>query len=161
LRAQKNTIEQMQKGQENMMKKKYSAADDHFRKALKKAPNDYAGLVLMATSQLLQQKWAVGNQYAGMAKKVYPQEAQAYHLSGFAKIKLNKFEKAYNDFVRFDKLLPGNPNATFFKGYSQEGMKHYPKAAKEYQRYLKMVREGKYAQHAYRRLKQWEKKGYI
>ena len=144
-----------------MMKKKYSAADDHFRIALKKVPDDYAGLALMATSQLLQQNWAVGNQYAGMAKKVYPQEAQAYHLSGFAKIKLKKFEKAYNDFVKFDKLLPGNPNATFFKGYSQEGMKHYPKAATEYQRYLKMVREGKYAQHAYRRLKQWEKKGYI
>ena len=161
LRAQRNAIEQMQKGQENMMKKKYSAADDHFRIALKKVPDDYAGLVLMTTSQLLQQNWAVGHQYAGMAKKVYPQEAQAYHLSGFARIKLKKFEKAYNDFVKFDKLLPGNPNATFFKGYSQEGMKHYPEAATEYQRYLKMVREGKYAQHAYRRLKQWKKKGYI
>ena len=161
LRAQKNAIEQMQKGQEYMTKKKYSAADDHFRQALKKAPGDYAGLVLMATSQLLQQNWAVGHQYAGMAKKVYPQEAQAYHLSGFARIKLKKFEEAYNDFVEFDKLLPGNPNTTFFKGYSQEGMQHYRNAAAEYQRYLQMVQEGKYAQHAYRRLKQWKSKGYI
>ena len=161
LRAQKNAIEEMQKGQENMMNKKYSAADDHFRKALKMAPEDYAGLVLMATSQLLQQNWTVGYQYARMAQKVYPQEAQAHHLSGFANIQLKNYEKAYNDFVRFDKLLPGNPNTTFFKGYCQEGMKHYPEAATEYQRYLKMVREGKYAQHAYRRLQQWKSKGYI
>ncbi len=161
LRAQKSAIEQMQQGQESMMKKKYGAADDHLRKALKTAPDDYAGLVLMATSQLLQQNWAVGQQYANMAKKVYPQEAQAYHLSGFARIKLKKFEKAYNDFVSYDKLLPGNPNATFFKGYSQEGMQDYREAAAEYQRYLKMVREGQYAQHAYRRLKEWKAKGYI
>ncbi len=161
LRAQKSAVEQMQQGQESMMKKKYGAADDLLRKALKTAPEDYAGLVLMATSQLLQQNWAVGQQYANMAKKVYPQEAQAYHLSGFARIKLKKFEKAYNDFVSYDKLLPGNPNATFFKGYSQEGMQHYREAAAEYQRYLKMVREGQYAQHAYRRLKEWKAKGYI
>jgi predicted Zn-dependent protease len=161
LRAQKSAIEQMQKGQESLMKKKYDTADDHFRKALKKTPADYAGLVLMATSQLHQQKWAVGRQYADMAKKVYPQEAQAYHLSGFSKIQLKKFEAAYNDFVSYDNLLPGNPNTTFFKGYSQEGMQHYQQAAGDYQRYLQVVREGKYAQHAYRRLTEWQSKGLI
>jgi predicted Zn-dependent protease len=161
LRAKKGAITEMQKGQESMMHKKFSAADKHFRKALKKAPNDYAGLMLMATSQLVQEKWAVGRQYAGMAKEAYPQEAQAYHLSGFAKLKLKDFDGAYNDFQRFDKRLPGNPNTTFFKGYAQEGMQHYQKAAGEYQRYLQMVNRGNYAQHAYRRITEWQSKGLI
>ena len=112
----------------------------------------------MATSQLLQKKWAVGRQYAEMAKKVYPQEAQAYHLSGFAKIKLEDYEEAYEDFARYDIILPGNPNTTFFKGYSQEGMQHIPEAANEYYRYLKMGAQDDKAKHAYNRLVEW---GYI
>ena len=161
LRARKDAIEEMQKGEESLMHKKYSDADLHFRNALKKAPNDYAGLVLMATSQLVQKKWAVGRQYAGMAQKAYPQEAQAYHLSGFAKIQLKDYDAAYEDFVRYDELLPGNPNTTFFKGYAREGMQDYQQSAGEYQRYLQMVQQGQYAQHAYRRLKEWQAKGLI
>jgi predicted Zn-dependent protease len=161
LRAQRGAIEAMQKGQESLMQKKYDQADQYFRKALKKAPNDYTALALMATSQMIQKKWAVGRQYAGMAKKAYPQEAQAYHLSGFAKIQLKKYQGAYNDFAKYDQLLPGNPNITFFKGYAQEGMQNYRKAAGEYNRYLQTVRQGKYAQHAYRRLTEWRNKGYI
>jgi predicted Zn-dependent protease len=161
LRAKKGAIKEMQMGEESLLHKKYSDADKHFRKALKKAPNDYAGLVLMATSQLVQKKWTVGRQYAGMAKKVYPQEAQAYHLSGFAKLKLKNFDGAYKEFERFDKRLPGNPNTTFFKGYAQEGMQHYQQAAAEYSRYLQMVNQGNYAQHAYRRLTEWKSKGLV
>ena len=161
LRAQRGAIEAMQKGEESLLKKNYSDADQQFRIALKKAPNDYTALVLMATSQMVQKKWAVGREYAGMAKKSYPREAQAYHLSGFAKIQLKKYQGAYNDFASYDKLLPGNPNTTFFKGYAQEGMQNYRRAAEEYQRYLQTVREGKYAQHAYRRLTEWKNKGMI
>ena len=161
LRAQKSAIEEMQKGEESLLHKKYGEADVHFRRALKKAPHDYAGLVLMATSQLVQKKWAIGRQYAGMAKKVYPQEAQAYHLSGFAKIQLKDYDDAYEDFVSYDTLLPGNPNTTFFKGYSQEGMRHYQQSAGEYQRYLQMVQQGQYAQHAYQRLREWQSKGIV
>jgi predicted Zn-dependent protease len=161
LRAQKGVIVLIQKGEESLHKKKYSDADSHFRSALKKAPNDYTALVLMATSQMVQKKWAVGRQYAGMAKKAYPQEAQANHLSGFAKIQLKKFQAAYKDFVRYDELLPGNPNTAFFKGYTQEGMQHYRRAAAEYQRYLQNVREGKYARHAAQRLQEWHNKGLI
>ncbi len=161
VRAQRGAIEEMQKGGESLLKKQYSNADQHFRRALKKSPNDYTALVMMATSQMVQKKWAVGRQYAGMAKKVYPQEGQAYHLSGFAQLNLKKFQGAYNDFASYDRLLPGNPNTTFFKGYAQEGMQHYRQAAGEYQRYLQMVNQGQYAQHAYRRLTEWKNKGLI
>jgi len=161
LRALKGAIDEMQKGQMEMSQKKFSAADTHFRAALKKAPNDYAGLVLMSTNQLVQKKWAVGRQYAEMAQQVYPQEAQAYHLSGFAKIQLKDYDGALQEFNAYDKALPGNPNTIFFKGFSYEGMQQYQQSAQQYQRYLQITQQGDYAQHAYRRLREWQGKGII
>ena len=158
LRAQKGAILEIQNGEKQMAARKYDAAGNHFRNALKKAPNDYVGLCMMSISNLAQKNYAVGRQYAEMAQQAYPKEAQAYHLSGFSKIQLKDFEGAYEEFSSFELLLPGNPNTIFFKGYCQEGMNHKEQAANEYRRYLQVVQEGKYAQHAYRRLVDW---GYI
>jgi predicted Zn-dependent protease len=158
LRAQKGAIQEIQEGEKQMAARKYDAAGNHFRKALKRAPDDYVALCSMSISNLAQKKYAVGRQYAEMAQKAYPKEAQAYHLSGFSKIQLKDFDGAYEEFRSFELLLPGNPNTIFFKGYCREGMNQIEPAANEYRRYLQVVQEGKYAQHAYRRLVDW---GYI
>ncbi len=158
LRAKQGAIEEIQKGEKQMAQRKYDAATSHFRRALKKAPNDYVALCMTSTSQLVQKKYAVGRQYAEMAQKSYPTEAQAYHLSGYANIQLKNFQEAYNEFSTYEKRLPGNPHTIFFKGYCQEGMDRVPQAAEEYNRYLQVVRQGQYARHAYNRLKEW---GYI
>jgi predicted Zn-dependent protease len=158
LRAKRGAIEEIQKGEKQMAQRKYDAATGHFRRALKKAPNDYVALCMMSTSQLVQKKNAVARQYAEMAQKSYPKEAQAYHLSGMAKMRLKNFEGAYAEFNTYQKILPGNPNAIFFKGRCQEGMKHIEQAANEYYRYLQVVKQGPNAQHAYNRLVEW---GYI
>ena len=155
LRAKKGAIEEMQKGDKEMARRKYDDAEAHYRKALKLAPDDYAGLVMMSTCQLVQKKYPAGRRYAEKAKKVYPQEAKAYHLAGFAKIHTKDFEAAYKDFSKYEKVLPGNPNIIFFKGYCQEGMQHKKQAVEQYDRYLKLVQQGDYAKHAYRRLKEW------
>jgi predicted Zn-dependent protease len=161
LRAQKSAIEEMQKGEEQIAKKNFAGADQHFRKALKLAPGDYTALVMMSKSQLVQKEWAVGRQYAEMAQQTYPQEAQAYHLSGFAKVKLKDYDGALEEFNRYDDVLSGNPNTLFFKGYCYEGMKKYPQAGQEYQRFLQVVNRGDYAQHAYNRLRQWQAQGFL
>jgi predicted Zn-dependent protease len=161
LRTQKGAIDEMQKGQKEMAAKNFSAADVHLRKAIKLAPDDYTALVMMSMSQLAQKKWSVGRQYAEMAQKVYPAEAQAYHLSGFAKIQMKDFEGALNEFSSYDKKLPGNPNTIFFKGYAYEGMKKYPQAGREYQRYLQITQQGDYARHANQRLREWRARGYL
>lgn len=158
LRAKKDAIEEIQNGEKMLAERKYDAASSHFRQALKKAPDDYVALCMMSIGNLAQKQYAVGRQYAEMAQAVYPQEAQSYHLSGFANVQLKDFEKAYEEFNAYEKRLPGNPNTIFFKGYSQEGMNHVEQAADEYQRYLQIVRQGQYAQHAYKRLVDW---GYI
>ncbi|NNL75874.1 MAG: M48 family metalloprotease [Desulfobacterales bacterium] len=161
LRSQKGAIEEMQKGQKELAAKNFSGADSHFRKALKIAPNDYTALVMLSTSQLVQKKWAVGRQYAEMAQKAYPQEAQAYHLSGFAKIQLKDYDGALGEFSSYDKVLGGNPNTVFFKGYAYEGMKQYRQAGGQYQQYLQLVQQGDYAKHSYNRLQEWKARGYI
>jgi len=155
VRALKPAIEEMQKGEKEMMQKKFSNAEASFEKALKLAPNDYTGLVMMSTCKLFQKKYKEGITYAEKAQQVYPQQAHAYHLSGFAKIKTKNSEGAYQEFSTYEKLLPGNPNTIFFKGYAQEGMQHIEKAASEYQRYLQFVRQGEKAKYAYTRLKKW------
>ena len=155
LRDQKGAIEEMQKGDKEMAGRKYGDAEAHYSKALKLAPGDYAGLAMMSTCQLVQKKYPAGRRYAEKAKKVYPQEAKAYHLAGFAEIHTKDFEEAYKDFSEYEKVLPGNPNIIFFKGYCQEGMQHKKQAVEQYDRYLKLVQQGDYAKHAYQRLKEW------
>jgi predicted Zn-dependent protease len=158
LRARKGAIQEIQEGEKQMAARKYDAAENHFRKALKQAPDDYVALCMMSISNLAQKEYGIGRQYAEMAQKAYPEEAQAYHLSGFSRIQLKDFEGAYEEFRSFEQILPGNPNTIFFKGYCREGMNQIEPAAGQYQRYLQVVQQGKYAQHAYRRLVDW---GYI
>lgn len=158
LRAIKDAIQEMQKGEKAMGKKKYPEAESHFRTALKQAPEDYAGLLMLSKCLLAQKKEDEALKYAEKAEQVNPGEAQAMHLSGYAKIRKKQFRSAYQDFQNYQKTLPGNPNTLFFKGLSLEGMQQRRSAAEEYSRYLQVVREGDMARHAYRRLVQW---GYV
>jgi predicted Zn-dependent protease len=158
LRAIGGAIKSMQMGDEAMRQKRYPVAEDHFQQALVQAPNDYAGLVMMAKCQLAQEKNQSAVGYAEKAKAVYPGEAQAHHLSGFAKIKTKQFEAALSDFDAYEKRLPGNPAIGFYSGYALEGMGRRDASASAYRSFLKTVNQGPQAEHAYRRLVEW---GYI
>jgi Flp pilus assembly protein TadD len=70
-------------------------------------------------------------------------------------MKLKKFDLAYQDFSTVERLLPGNPDNAFSKGYCLEQMGRKPDAAREYQRYLQKVQQGDKASYAYQRLVQW------
>ena len=56
LRTMKGAIEDLQRGEEEMAAKKYGQAEAHYRSALKRAPDDYAGLVMMATCRIIQEE---------------------------------------------------------------------------------------------------------
>lgn len=158
LRKMKLTIEELQKGETLMAKNKYGDAEIHFSKALGQTPEDYAGLVMMSKCQLAQKQYAKADSFAKKAKTVYPQEAQAYYLSGFVKIKEKDYASAYEEFNYYEKLLSGNPNIIFFKGLSLEGMQRTKESANEYYIYLQIVNQGENAKYAYQRLVEW---GYI
>ena len=113
---------------------------------------------MMSKCQFLQEDWTKTQRYTKRAKKVYPEEAQSWQISGIVNLRTKSYEAAYSDFDRYDKLLPGSPKTTFFKGYAREGMGKRDDAANHYYRYLQMTQQGKEAQYAYQRLQEW---GYI
>jgi tetratricopeptide (TPR) repeat protein len=158
LRQMGGAIEEMQTGEGLMMQEQYAEAEGYFYSALRQAPNDYAGLVLMAKCLVAQERYDQAQQYARAAQQIYPAEAQGFLVGGVASLNRKDFGSAYEEFAAFDQRLPGNPDITFFKGYSQEGMQHKQEAAEEYNRYLQIVNEGDQAQHAYQRLVEW---GYV
>jgi len=158
LRAKKGAIEEMQNGEKAMAKKDFPTAEGHFRKALKEAPEDYAGLCMMSKCLMAQKKHKQARRYAERAKHVYPEEAQAHHLSGITKLARRDFGRAYEDFSSYEKLLPGNPNTIFLEAYSLERMGRRRDAANEYYRYLNTVNQGDQARYAYGRLVEW---GYV
>lgn len=158
LRAIKPAIEEMQHGDLEMGKQNYQTAESHFKKSLALAPGDYAGLVMMSKCLLLQEKFNEALKYSETAKNVYPQEAQAIYVSGFAKMKKKDFESAYQEFTNYEKALPGNPNTIFYKGFCMEGMQKQKESSSEYNRYLQMEKNGDNAAYAYKRLVEW---GYI
>lgn len=155
LRKIKAAIELFEKGEEAVAKEDYTAADAALSQGLKLAPKDYAGLVIMAKCKISQEKYDQALTYSEKAKRVYPQEAQANHLSGFSKIKQKKYDEAVADFTAYETKLPGNPNTLFFRGYAYEGMDNKQKAAADYTSYLQQVTEGDKAEYAYNRLVQW------
>jgi len=158
LRKHKDAVDEMQKGEREMAQGRLPTAQEHFRNALKRDPEDYAGLLMMAKCLYMQKKFPEATPYATLAKQVYPDEAQAYFVSGMLSLQLRNFSAGYQDFASYERLLPGNPNITFLMGYSQEGMGNTQGAASQYHRYLQSVTSGNQAQYAYQRLVQW---GYI
>ncbi|GAK54791.1 peptidase M48 Ste24p [Candidatus Vecturithrix granuli] len=158
LRQIKEAIENLQEGEKAMTQEQYSKAEGFFDNALRQVPDDYAGLVMMSKCQLALNNSKKAEYYAEQAKRVYPAEAQAQHVSGIAKLDQNKYDAAYQDFDRYETMLPGNPNTIFLKAVALEGMQYRQKASEEYYRYLQNINEGDQAEYAYDRLIQW---GYL
>ncbi len=158
LRRSKGAIEDLQKGEKEMGDQKYDAAELLFGNALQKAPADYAGLLMMAKCQLALKNETRALGYAEKARKVYPQEAQACHVLGYAMTRKKNYEAALAEFNEYERLLPGNPNTLFFKGLALEGMEKRESSADNYYRYLKIINQGDQARHAYQRLVEW---GYL
>jgi predicted Zn-dependent protease len=158
LRRIKGAIETMQKGEAAMAAEKYTEAEGFFQTALKQAPNDYTGLVLMAKCQLARKKVDAAERYLRTARQVYPMEGQAKYLDGFVKLSKKQYDAALSQFESYDKQLPGNPTITFFKGVALEGQGIRKSAAENYYAYLQAVDQGSNAEYAYKRLVEW---GYI
>ncbi len=151
-------IDEMQKGGKAMSKKQYGQAEDHFKAALKTAPNDYTALLMLSKCCLVQKKDKAAATYAVRAAKVYPQEPQARLVAGFTKLRIEQYNDSLSYLAAYDKMLPGNPYVAFFKGLSHEQLGSRDAAANEYYRFLQSVKKGNEAKYAYSRLVQW---GYI
>lgn len=158
LRRIKPAIDEEQRGEERMARKALAQAEGHFANALRAAPDDYAGNVLMAKCLVAQKRNGQAQPYLDRAKAIYPAEGQALHLSGVNKLVLRQSAAALADLDLYERFLPGNANTGFLKGLAQEGMQNRSAAAREYQRYLRAIQQGDQAKYAAQRLQSW---GYL
>ncbi len=158
LRAQQPAIESFQQGQRLMAGKKLPDAEQAFAAGLAKAPEDYAGLCMMAKCQLAQRKHGPARDYLARARAIYPAEPQAMQLAGITLLALNDYGGAHAALASYDQRLPGDPGVAFLKGVSLEGMGQRQAAAQEYARYVRAVPQGTQSQYAVQRLRAW---GYV
>jgi predicted Zn-dependent protease len=155
LRALRPAIEAEQRGQTLLAKGRPAEAEAQFAQALKLAPNDYTGLLLMSQVQLAQEKFAEAEVFVDRAVAVYPGEAQGQKLGGVVKLVLKKPDVAYQRFDAYDKALPGSASTLFFKGVAMEQMQNQRGAAKLYVQFLQAGGQGRPADYAAQRLQQW------
>jgi beta-barrel assembly-enhancing protease len=156
LRRLKPAIEAQQAGEKEMAGGKFPRAEPHFDQALKLAPDDYPGLLLMAKCQFGLGNHEAAARHADRARQSYPQEPQALHIAGIAKLAQGQPEAAYGDFETYARMLPGNPNTVFLKGAALEGMGNEKGAAAEYLRYLQAAPGGGQSRYARQRLVDWK-----
>ena len=155
LRRMAPAIKLMQDGEKYLAKESFDQAERSFVAAVKKAPRDYTAHMLAAKCFLARKKYSKALGHAGDAAAISPRESQAPYVKGLARINLNQYRQAYEDFSTSDRLLRGNPQLTFYKGYSQDKYGNHPGAARDYQTFLKEMnyQSNKYTQYAYKRLK--------
>jgi len=160
LRQKKGAVKKMQEGEKYLAQESYDNAEVAFKTAIQQAKYDYTAHVLMAKCMLIQKKSSQALSYADVAKKLYSTEPQGYYIAGLANLAEKKPGKAYDDFKQCDNLLPGNPQLTFYKGYSLDNSGQQQGAAENYASYLKQIdyQSNQYSQHAYKRLRAW---GYV
>ncbi len=157
LRGRKKAILAMQEGEKYLAQENYDKARTAFASAIHQAKDDYAAHVLMARCLLIQEKDTEAASYATAATQLYPEEPQGHYMAGLAHVGAGQFSRALDNFTRCDQLLPGNPQLTFYKGYSRDKMGRQRPAANDYTAYLKMInyQSNQYSQYAVKRLKEW------
>ncbi|WP_020589801.1 M48 family metalloprotease [Desulfobacter curvatus] len=157
LRSQKAMIVKLQEADNFLAKEQYSQAEDALMSALKLKDNDYTAQVMTAKCMLIRGKNKNAAYHAGLAKQIYPGENQGHYISGLANLALKKPMQAHEDFTACSRLLPGNPQTTFFQGYALDMAGKKQPAAQAYAAYLKEIdyASNKYSQYAYKRLKAW------
>lgn len=155
VRALRPAIEQMQKGDKYLHRGEFQQAKQHYSAALSKAPNDYAGLLLMANCCMALKQKDEARRYAQKAREVYPEEPQAEHVMGVISLHQARYGEANRLFESYKQRLPGNPNTLFFNGLALEGMGRKQESAEEYAQYVNAVNQGQQAQYAYQRLVDW------
>ena len=152
IRKIKGAIEDLQNAMTLIAKKNFIEAENLIKKSLNTAPDDYTALLLMAKCKIYREEYTEAYKYAFDAKNVYKSEAQAYYISGLICTKLKRYEEALNNFNNYDKLLYGNPEILFYKGYCYDNLGDISNAIKYYNAYLNKVDSGDNANYAKKRL---------
>jgi beta-barrel assembly-enhancing protease len=108
LRTLKPAIEKQKDAETALIAKKYREGETLLNEALKHAPGDYTGLVLMAKAKIIQEDFKGSIPYLDRAMEAYPGEQQAIQLRGVVDAKLGKKQAALQ---RLHECLARSPNS--------------------------------------------------
>ena len=109
LRRLKPAIDKQTDAETALMAKKYTEGESLLRQALKLAPQDYTGLVLMAKAKIMQEQYRASIPYLDLAIDVYPEEAQAGQLRAVVEAKLSNKTAALEYLHACAQRAPHNP----------------------------------------------------
>lgn len=152
-----SAIKTQQKGEKELGLDQTLQAEKTLQTALKMAPNDYTGLLLMSQCQIALNNSDRAQGYAKKAQAAFPGDPKALQILGLASFVGEDYDRAYTSFSRYDSMLPGDPQMVFLRGASAEGAGDQRTAAALYSSYLREVNQGPQAQHAYSRLQGWNR----
>jgi len=108
LRTLKPAIDKQKKAEEALMGKKYREGEALLNDALKLAPHDYTGLLLMAKAKIIQQDYRGSIPYLDRANAAYPGELQAKQLRAVVDAKLGRKQAALRRLYACAALAPYN-----------------------------------------------------
>ena len=148
-------IELEQQAEAELNRRNIDDAERHVVGALKIAPNDYVGAVMMSKIKLAQDRPRDAKAWADKAVQIYPEEAQGHHLGGVSRLGLKDYAGALDSLNHYDRRLSGDPGAAFLIGVAYEGLGQRRQAARQYRQYLGAVQSGEQAQYALARLNAW------
>lgn len=147
---------------------------DEGRKALAAQKNDEAVRLLGEAAQLAPDQaliWAHKAVAEAVAKKtpeayasaeravaLYPGLYQARYAAGALAFELKKHSESLAHLDAAEKIVPGQPQVTFYRGRNFEAQNRRDDAARAYAAVLEQVQKGPMAEYCYKRLVEW---GYV
>ncbi len=116
---------------------RYNAAEQLYRTLIEANPDHLAGLINFGTILLYRNKCEESIVYLERARRLAPDLAICYFMSGTARYKLNQLDEAAKDFIKTLDLDPANADAFFYlanieglHGEHEMAIKHFAAALK-------------------------------
>lgn len=128
------------------------------REGLALAPNDYAGLLILASCLNGLNRPAEALAAARQAAAAYPREANAQGMIAATAMGMRQYSEALVAATALERMLPGELQARFIRGFCHENLGNQAAAAAAYRSYLQAVGSAgdhARARHARSRLAAW------
>ena len=144
LRKNKAAFKQFEASERQLAQKQYAQAKSSAEQGLRLAPDDYVGLMLVA-----QASQKSGNLAAARAARVSPSGARAQSVLAQCALQRKDYAGALSHLNAFERQVPGDARAAFYKGLAYEGQGQKQQAVQAYQSYVRRggvnSSEGQYA----------------
>ncbi len=158
LRATEEAYAAMDKGKAALAKGKTEEALVLLAEATRLAPDHALPWTFRAAAEAKAKKLPEGATSAEKAAALDPGLFRARFVAGVLAFEEKRYPGSLAHLEAADRLVPDQPQVTFFRGRNLDAQGRREDAARAYAAVLQKVRKGPMAEHSYRRLVEW---GYV